>query len=97
MIIFPHLPDAACIGTDTESFFVEGYDTSGLKAARRICENCPELERCRDYAIRNDDGYGLWGGLMPKERQQMRVRMNVINNKPSSVIDNLVGYRERSK
>lgn len=97
MTVFPYFEDAACIGTDTESFFVDGFDTSGLKAARRICANCPAMDRCADYAIRNDDGYGLWGGLMPKERQRIRVERNIINRKPSSVIDNLVGYRERSQ
>lgn len=93
---FPNLPLASCIGTDPESFFNE--DSSMYSAtAHRVCMNCPEREPCGEWAVHHDYGYGMWGGLTPIQRREIRKRRGIINDNPSKVIEHLVGYRERSK
>ena len=37
-----------------------------------LCKSCPLLYSCRDYAIKANEQYGIWGGLMPEERQQLK-------------------------
>lgn len=36
--------------------------------AKRICMNCPVRVECLDYSIRNDERFGVWGGLDHDER-----------------------------
>jgi len=37
------------------------------KAAKAICNSCPVMEQCRDYARKNPE-YGVWGGETEEER-----------------------------
>lgn len=36
--------------------------------AEALCEGCPVLELCRDYAVEAQEPYGIWGGTRPKDR-----------------------------
>ncbi|MCG7635680.1 WhiB family transcriptional regulator [Gordonia McavH-238-E] len=36
--------------------------------AKRICAICPVITTCRDFALRNREPYGVWGGLSAHER-----------------------------
>jgi WhiB family redox-sensing transcriptional regulator len=62
---------AACKG-QTDLFFPrrgerpERRDTRE-SAARKICDSCPALEPCREWARRNRE-YGFWGGESEVER-----------------------------
>lgn len=38
------------------------------ETAKRLCEGCPLLEMCRDYAVEAQEPYGIWGGTRPKDR-----------------------------
>lgn len=40
--------------------------------ARNLCAICPLVEMCLDYALTNNEIYGVWGGLTPKQRLQMK-------------------------
>lgn len=39
--------------------------------AKKLCQTCPVMLECADYAIRNFEVHGIWGGLAPKERQKL--------------------------
>lgn len=39
--------------------------------AKRVCNACPILQDCRDYAL-CVDVYGVWGGLTRKQRQAVQ-------------------------
>ena len=39
-----------------------------VELAKTICERCPILETCRNYALENGEGYGIWAGLLASER-----------------------------
>ncbi|MGP4000076.1 WhiB family transcriptional regulator [Streptomyces sp. 8N706] len=68
---------AACRDEDPELFFPIG--TSGPAAlqaqeAKSVCEHCPVTEQCLEWALRNNQDSGVWGGLDENERRTLRRR-----------------------
>jgi WhiB family transcriptional regulator, redox-sensing transcriptional regulator len=61
---------AACRGTDTEIFFPANPDEEA--EALSICATCPVRAQCLDYAVRNRETYGIWGGTTPEQRRRIR-------------------------
>jgi len=41
-------------------------------AAARLCRTCPLLLPCADYALREGEEYGVWGGLNAAERRTLQ-------------------------
>jgi len=41
--------------------------------ARRVCRACPVAAQCLTHAIERDERYGMWGGLTPEEREEIRI------------------------
>lgn len=68
----------ACSDVDTDVFYVgpeRGPTLVALEArAKTICASCPVIQQCREYALRNREPYGIWGGLTPKERARTDLR-----------------------
>ncbi|MGO2139571.1 MAG: WhiB family transcriptional regulator [Leucobacter sp.] len=62
--------DALCAQTDPESFFPEKGGST--REAKRICESCEVRSECLDYALENDERFGIWGGLSERERRKLR-------------------------
>ena len=52
-------------------------DINSYKKAISICKTCPYQEPCASWGIKNEV-YGIWGGITPKERRQIRRRQGVI-------------------
>ena len=69
---------AACLFTDTESFYPEGAGDALAtnKVLVKICNGCPLVSECADYAIHNEQ-HGFWGGLSPSDRANIRKRRNI--------------------
>lgn len=63
---------AACRGEDVESFFLDS--PGGLKHAKEICSRCEVRLTCLDEALKNDERYGVWGGLSERERRRLKKR-----------------------
>lgn len=64
--------DALCAQTDPDEFFPEkGGSTRHAKA---ICARCPVQAECVDYALDNDERFGIWGGLSERERRRINRR-----------------------
>jgi WhiB family redox-sensing transcriptional regulator len=68
--------DAACrpgSGVDPELFFFDGkgtYTQIKFDEAKVVCfELCPVREQCLDFAVRNREAHGIYGGLTPDERR----------------------------
>ena len=61
--------DALCAQTDPEAFFPEKGQST--KQAQKICTICKVQENCLAYALRNDEQFGIWGGLSERELRQM--------------------------
>ncbi|MTD58756.1 transcription factor WhiB [Amycolatopsis sp. RM579] len=68
--------DAACVGTDPDSFYPEQGPgiTLDVAAAKRVCLRCPVRPNCLAYAIAHDERHGIWGGLTPQERRRHKAK-----------------------
>lgn len=77
--------DAKCDdpSIDPETFFhIEGFRTvenireniRRTKEAKKICNECPVKDICRDFAIVSQERYGIWGGMTLAERNRFRQR-----------------------
>ncbi|WP_170165653.1 MULTISPECIES: WhiB family transcriptional regulator [Agrococcus] len=62
--------DALCAETDPEAFFPEKGGST--RDAKRICESCDVRQQCLEYALENDERFGIWGGLSERERRKLR-------------------------
>ena len=62
--------DALCAQTDPEAFFPEKGGST--RDAKRICTSCDVRDQCLEYALQNDERFGIWGGLSERERRRLR-------------------------
>jgi LuxR family maltose regulon positive regulatory protein len=63
---------ANCLGVDPELFFPErGAST---REAKSVCAGCAVRLDCLEYALRNHEKFGIWGGLSERERRRLRRR-----------------------
>jgi WhiB family redox-sensing transcriptional regulator len=75
---------AECRGLDAELF----YPTSALPAPHRpgserlsrrataICRRCEVQAECLTYAINNEERFGIWGGVTPRDRMTLERKAN---------------------
>ena len=64
--------DALCAQTDPEAFFPEKGGST--RDAKKICTTCEVKAECLEYALQNDERFGIWGGLSERERRKLRRR-----------------------
>ena len=65
--------EALCAQTDPEAFFPEKGGST--RDAKRICESCDVRAQCLEYALANDERFGIWGGLSERERRRLKKEM----------------------
>ncbi|OON81808.1 WhiB family transcriptional regulator [Streptomyces tsukubensis] len=61
---------ALCAQVGSEFFFPE--PGSSVSDAKRVCRACGMRAACLEYALDNDERFGVWGGLSEKERTRLR-------------------------
>lgn len=66
------------IGDQGEEYYDDGTiwaafgDTDPYyEEARAICQSCPIMEKCKQYALDNKERWGMWGGMTPIERRRV--------------------------
>jgi WhiB family transcriptional regulator, redox-sensing transcriptional regulator len=59
---------AACRHADTDTFFADPAERKIVDAAKAVCQGCELRGPCLEYAIGQDIGSGVWGGLDARER-----------------------------
>ena len=64
--------DSLCAQTDPEAFFPEKGGST--RDAKKICSSCEVRSSCLEYALENDERFGIWGGLSERERRKLRKR-----------------------
>ena len=64
--------DALCSQTDPEAFFPEKGGST--RDAKKICTTCEVKAQCLEYALANDERFGIWGGLSERERRKLKKR-----------------------
>lgn len=61
---------ALCAQTDPEAFFPEKGGST--REAKRICVGCDVKQECLEYALMQDERFGIWGGLSERERRRLK-------------------------
>src|SRR3954452_11508589 len=61
---------ALCAQTDPEAFFPEKGGST--REAKRVCLGCGVRPECLEYALQNDERFGIWGGLSERERRKLK-------------------------
>ena len=61
---------ALCAQTDPEAFFPEKGGST--REAKRVCLSCEVRAECLEYALENDERFGIWGGLSERERRRVK-------------------------
>jgi len=56
-----------CGETDPEAFFADGP----AEPAKAVCAGCPVRRTCLAYALTEEIGWGVWGGLTADEREAL--------------------------
>ena len=82
--------DPPCAETDPEMFFSEDVSESynpatgrytthtsyyNAKAARAVCNSCPLITECLNYAMSDRTIQGIWGGTTEYDRKVLRGKM----------------------
>lgn len=62
--------DALCAQTDPEAFFPEKGGST--REAKRVCQGCTVRTECLEFALAQDERFGIWGGLSERERRKLR-------------------------
>jgi WhiB family redox-sensing transcriptional regulator len=63
---------ALCAQTDPEAFFPEKGGST--REAKKVCTTCEVRGDCLEYALNNDERFGIWGGLSERERRKLKRR-----------------------
>ena len=61
---------ANCLGVHPDLFFPErGAST---REAKDVCRSCVVRDDCLEFALRNGEKFGIWGGMSERERRRLR-------------------------
>ena len=63
---------ALCAQTDPEAFFPEKGGST--REAKKVCVGFEVRAECLEYALANDERFGIWGGLSERERRKLKKR-----------------------
>jgi WhiB family redox-sensing transcriptional regulator len=61
-----------CAQTDPEAFLPE--QGGSTREAKKVCIGCEVRSECLEYALANDERFGIWGGLSERERRKLKKR-----------------------
>ena len=67
------LREGICAQTDPEIFFPDRNNPT-WHLAKRVCKGCPVQMQCLEWALRNNENFGVWGGMTPQERLRLKGR-----------------------
>jgi WhiB family redox-sensing transcriptional regulator len=96
------MEQAKCKTTPDVNFFPsQGQSAADAKA---VCAECAVATACLDYALRNDERFGVWGGTSEKQRRALRRELGItvtiaeVDPAPKSICGTNTGYyRHRRK
>ncbi len=61
---------ALCAQTDPDAFFPDMGESS--RQAKSVCAACEVRSECLEWALTNDERFGVWGGLSERERRRFK-------------------------
>lgn len=89
--------DAPC-SNYPDAFFTEtqGGELLTQNIAISLCNSCEVKNLCAEYGTRWELTYGIWGGLKPYQRRQLRkTRMAAGEEFPNLAVENAAGWTRR--
>lgn len=66
----PWAKQARCLQAEPDTFFPEKGGST--REAKRICSLCEVRQECLEYALEQDERFGIWGGLSERERNKLK-------------------------
>lgn len=69
-----------CAEVAGDLFFPEKGGST--REAKRVCRACEVRAECLDYALENDERFGIWGGMSERERRRLK-RTTVADDLPA--------------
>jgi WhiB family transcriptional regulator, redox-sensing transcriptional regulator len=66
----PWADQARCLQAEPDTFFPEKGGST--REAKRICSGCDVRDLCLEYALANDERFGIWGGMSERERRKLK-------------------------
>ncbi len=73
----------SCAGLGLDTFYVEDEENPRvyvhIKTVVKMCESCVHKIECAEWGI-NKERWGIWGGLTPKQRENIRRSRRRSNN-----------------
>ena len=72
----PWMAHKACTADQADLFFPARGEMDKVEQAKAICATCPVKAECLDYAVRNHEHHGIWGGTSGRDRREARRRQN---------------------
>ncbi len=61
---------ALCQQVDNEIFFPDKGGST--REAKQVCAACEVQPQCLEFALRNDERFGIWGGWSERERRRLK-------------------------
>ncbi|MEZ5235027.1 MAG: WhiB family transcriptional regulator [Acidimicrobiia bacterium] len=64
-----------CRDTSPDLFFPVGTTGPALEqiaTAKAVCETCPSIQPCLEFALMTNQDTGIWGGTSEEERRKLR-------------------------
>ena len=65
---------ALCAEIDPELFFPPKGQFSATQNPKKICNRCDIKQKCLDYALKDPELKGIWGGTNEPDRYKIRNR-----------------------
>jgi WhiB family transcriptional regulator, redox-sensing transcriptional regulator len=66
----PWADQARCLQAEPDTFFPEKGGST--REAKRICSGCDVRDLCLEYALINEERFGIWGGMSERERRKLK-------------------------
>ena len=69
------LNDSRCLTEDPELFFPIGNTgpaVDQIEQAKSVCRECAVSTQCLEYAIKENQDTGVWGGVSEGERKAVK-------------------------
>lgn len=67
---------ALCAQTDPEAFFPERGGS--VREAKNVCQQCEVRDECLQFALENDEQFGVWGGKSEHQRRKMKLKRRTV-------------------
>jgi WhiB family redox-sensing transcriptional regulator len=67
--------EPSCRQMDPDMFFPDPEKPNATylaQAAKSVCSTCPYVVECLEWALSNDEIWGVWGGTTERERSRMQ-------------------------